>query len=81
MFSMKKRLNLLLKIPGRAWMKSHLHLNPKSSRMQILTFFTSFDVHFGQLVSCSEAFMLWSNVNFSLHFKQIYSYIGISDSL
>jgi hypothetical protein len=44
------------------------------------TFLTSFDAHFGQFVSRSEAFMLWSNENFSLHFRQIYSYIGISDS-
>ena len=45
-----------------------------------ITFLTSFDVHLGQFVSCSEAFMLWSNENFSLHFKHIYSYIGIFDS-
>ena len=45
-----------------------------------ITFFTSFDEHFGQQVSCPEAFMLWSNENFSLHFRHIYSYIGISNS-
>jgi hypothetical protein len=51
---------------------------PEEQQNEDITFFTSFDVHFGQFVSCSEAFMLWSNENFSLHFKHIYSYIGIS---
>ena len=53
---------------------------PEEQQNEDITFLTSFDVHFGQLVSCSEAFMVWSNENFSLHFRQIYSYIGIMTS-
>ena len=53
---------------------------PEEQQNEDITFFTSFDVHFGQFVSCSEAFMLWSNENLSLHFRHMYSYTGISDS-
>ena len=53
---------------------------PEEQQNEDITFLTSFDVHFGQFVSCSEAFMLWSNENLSLHFRHIYSYIGIPDS-
>jgi hypothetical protein len=50
---------------------------PEEQQNEDITFFTSIEAHFGQFVSCSEAFMPWSNENFSLHFRQIYSYIGI----
>jgi len=50
---------------------------PEEQQNEDITFFTSVDVHFGQFVSCSEALKLCSNENFSLHFKHIYSYIGI----
>ena len=38
LFSMKKRLNHLRKTPVKVRMKRHLHLDPKSSRMKILSF-------------------------------------------
>lgn len=50
---------------------------PEEQQKDDITFFTSFEAHFGQFVSCLEVFMLWSAENFSLHFKHIYSYIGI----
>jgi hypothetical protein len=53
---------------------------PEEQQNEDITFFTSLDVHFGHFVSCSAAFMPWSNENFSLHFRHIYSYIGIPDS-
>ncbi len=80
MFSMKKRLNRLLKIHGRAWMKSHLHLNQKSSRMKISLSLPHLTRISDNLCHVQKHFMLWSNENFSLHFRHIYSYIGISDS-
>ena len=53
---------------------------PDEQQKEDITFFTSFDEHFGHLVSSPEAFMLCNNENFSLHFRHIYSYIGISGS-
>jgi len=50
---------------------------PEEQQNEDITFFTSSDVHFGHFVSCSEAVMLCNNENFSLHFRQIYSYMGI----
>ena len=47
--------------------------DPAEQQNEDIIFFTSFDRHFGQAVSFSEVLTVWSNENFSLHFKHIYS--------
>ena len=54
--------------------------DPLEQQKEDISFFTSDDPHLGHKASFAEAFTESKSENLSLHFRQIYSYIGITSA-